>query len=180
MQTHIWNNKLPFSQRSTAKPNLWTCHTQVAPSTFAPVAIGPQMIDVIITEQVSSLLKDKRAPSVRWLTNSTQTHTLQTIYRVWCVWTGKMPVELQRGPGCHSTSSWLCVNYESWRRSSVNISRQIKMPRLDWTIKMINCGVWANVFTHVCPDCHTHTQINNGSRCSFCIILSLSHSNTHV
>jgi len=46
--------------------------------------------------------------------------------------------------------------------------------------------VWANVFTHVCPDrhssspTHTHTQINNGSRCSFHIILSLSHSNRHV
>lgn len=139
-------------QNQTCEPA--TSAAQVTPSTF--VDIGPQMIDVIITEQVSSLLKDKRAPSVRWLTNSTQTHTLQTIYGVWCVWTGKMPLELQRGPGCHSTSSWLCVNYESWRRSSVNISRQIKMPRLDWTIKMINCGVWANAFTRVPRLPHTH------------------------
>ncbi len=88
----------------------------------------------------------------------TQTHTLQTTFRVCCVYTDKMSVKLLRDSGCHSTSSWLYVNYEIWRGSSVNISRQIQMPKLDQTIKMINCGVRANASTHVSPDCHTHTH----------------------
>lgn len=157
IQTQIRINKWPFFFHTEQQQNQ-TCEPHICSHsgrTFAPVAVGPQMIDVIITELVSSLLKDKRAPSVRWLTNSLlkQTHCKQ--FTEWgvcglgrCLWNYKEVLDVAALP-----LGYVSIMKPGEGHQSTTPGR-LKFP--DTTEPLKWSTVWANVFTHVCPDCHTH------------------------